>query len=53
MLRVSIHFRQSCSLNDVAVDRDLPLAECFQVDDGAKRPTDQPLDFLRASALFA
>ena len=45
--------RAAIGLDDVAVDRDLPLAERFQIDDSAQRATDQPLDFLRAAALLA
>ena len=41
------------SLDHVAVDGDLLLAERHKVDDRAERATDQALDFDRASALFA
>ena len=40
-------------LDDVAIDDDLPLAELGQVDHGAQRAADQPLDFLRPARLLA
>ena len=45
--------RAAVGLDDVAVDGDLALAERFEVDDGAQRPADEALDFLRATALLA
>ena len=40
-------------LDDVAIERDLALAERFEIDDGAQRAADQPLDFLGAARLLA
>ncbi len=40
-------------LDDVAIDDDLALAERFQVDHGAQRAPDQPLDFLGPARLLA
>ena len=40
-------------LDHVAVERDLALAERLQVDHGAQRAADQPLDLQRAAALLA
>jgi len=37
----------------VAVDGDLAFAQRFEIDDGAQRPADEALDFLRAAALLA
>ena len=45
--------RAAVGLDDVAVDGDLPLAERLEIDDGAQRAADQPLDFLGAAALLA
>jgi hypothetical protein len=38
-------------LDHVAIDRDLALAQCFQLDHRAQRTPDQPLDLLGAAAL--
>ena len=40
-------------LDDVAIQRDLPLAQRRHVDDRPQRPSDQPLDFLRPPRLLA
>jgi hypothetical protein len=40
-------------LDHVAIDGDLPFAQRRAVDPGAQGASDQPLDFLRASALLA
>ncbi len=45
--------RAAIGLDDVAVDRDLALAERCQIDHGAQRAADQALDFLGAAALLA
>ncbi|MNC93180.1 hypothetical protein D3C83_97510 [compost metagenome] len=45
--------RAAVGLDDVAVDGDLLLAERRQIDDGAQRAADQPLDFQGAAALPA
>lgn len=45
--------RAAVSLQDIAVEGDLALAESVQVDHGAQGASDQALDFLRAAALFA
>ena len=45
--------RAAVRLNDVTVDPDGPFTEGLELGDGSKRPSDQALDFLRASALFA
>jgi hypothetical protein len=43
--------RPAVRLEDVAVEGDGPLAEPAQLDDAAEGPPDEPLDFVRASAL--
>ena len=40
-------------LDHVAIEGDLLLAQRLQIDHGAQRAADQPLDFQRASALLA
>ena len=45
--------RAAIGLQHVAVDRDRALAERAQIDDGAQRAADEPLDLLRAPALLA
>ena len=45
--------RAAVGLDHVAIDGDLPLAQRLEVDDGAQRATDQPLDLQRAAALLA
>ncbi|VXC46315.1 hypothetical protein SPHINGO8AM_130240 [Sphingomonas sp. 8AM] len=45
--------RAAISLDHVAVERDLPLAEQCQVGDRAQAAPDQPLDLLRAPGLLA
>ena len=45
--------RAAVGLDHVAIDGDLLLAERLQVDHGAQRAADQPLDLQRAAALLA
>ena len=45
--------RAAVCLDDVAVERDRPLAELFEPRDRAQRAADQALDLLRASADLA
>lgn len=40
-------------LNDIAVQRDLALAQRFEIDHGAQAAADQPLDFLGSAGLLA
>src|SRR5690606_9790505 len=45
--------RAAIGLDHVAVDFDGVLAELVQIDHGAQDPADEPLDFLRTTALLA
>src|SRR6185436_4756292 len=45
--------RAAVRLQHVAIQRDRALADGAEVDAGAQRPADQPLDFLRAARLLA
>ena len=45
--------RAAVGLQHVAIERDGAFAERLQIDDGAQRATDEPLNFQRAAALLA
>src|SRR3546814_15288014 len=51
--RDSRRARAAVRLDDVAVERDLALAQSFEVDHGAQGPADQTPDLLGAALLLA